>query len=164
MKHGKMILGELHADIPVIQGGMGVGISLSGLAGAVAAAGGIGIISTAQIGFREPDFDRDPIACNLRTIGKEIEKARQIARGGIVGVNIRYRLHYLRCRTAAGSARSCGRDGKRNARAQPPDNAGSDRVKSPCPVGRHEILDEKIRQKAGLSRGRGTVGRRTSGI
>lgn len=55
-------------------GGMGVGISLSGLAGAVAAAGGIGIISTAQIGFREPDFDRDPIACNLRTIGKEIEK------------------------------------------------------------------------------------------
>ena len=47
---------------------MGVGISLSGLAGAVAAAGGIGIISTAQIGFREPDFDRDPIACNLRTI------------------------------------------------------------------------------------------------
>ena len=46
MKHGKMILGELHADIPVIQGGMGVGISLSGLAGAVAAAGGIGIIST----------------------------------------------------------------------------------------------------------------------
>ena len=52
MKHGKMILGELHADIPVIQGGMGVGISLSGLAGAVAAAGGIGIISTAQIGFR----------------------------------------------------------------------------------------------------------------
>lgn len=77
MKHGKMILGELHADIPVIQGGMGVGISLSGLAGAVAAAGGIGIISTAQIGFREPDFDRDPIACNLRTIGKEIEQARQ---------------------------------------------------------------------------------------
>ena len=140
---------------------------------------GIGIISTAQIGFREPDFDRDPIACNLRTIGKEIEKARQIARGGIVGVNImvatqRYE-DYVRAAVLAGT--DCiisgaglpldlpgGRDGKRNARAQPPDNAGSDRVKSPCPVGRHEILDEKIRQKAGLSRGRGTVGRRTSGI
>ena len=107
MKHGKMILGELHADIPVIQGGMGVGISLSGLAGAVAAAGGIGIISTAQIGFREPDFDRDPIACNLRTIGKEIEKARQIARGGIVGVNImvatqRYE-DYVRAAVLAGT-------------------------------------------------------------
>jgi nitronate monooxygenase len=107
MKHGKMILGELHADIPVIQGGMGVGISLSGLAGAVAAAGGIGIISTAQIGFREPDFDRDPIACNLRTIGKEIEKARQTARGGIVGVNImvatqRYE-DYVRAAVLAGT-------------------------------------------------------------
>ena len=107
MKHGKMILGELHADIPVIQGGMGVGISLSGLAGAVAAAGGIGIISTAQIGFREPDFDRDPIACNLRTTGKEIEKARQIARGGIVGVNImvatqRYE-DYVRAAVLAGT-------------------------------------------------------------
>lgn len=103
----KMILGELHADIPVIQGGMGVGISLSGLAGAVAAAGGIGIISTAQIGFREPDFDRDPIACNLRTIGKEIEKARQTARGGIVGVNImvatqRYE-DYVRAAVLAGT-------------------------------------------------------------
>jgi nitronate monooxygenase len=107
MKHGKMILGELHADIPVIQGGMGVGISLSGLAGAVAAAGGIGIISTAQIGFREQDFDRDPIACNLRTIGKEIEKARQIAKGGIVGVNImvatqRYE-DYVRAAVLAGA-------------------------------------------------------------
>ena len=107
MKHGKMILGELHADIPVIQGGMGVGISLSGLAGAVAAAGGIGIISTAQIGFREPDFDRDPIACNLRTIGKEIEKARQIAKGGIVGVNImvatQHYEDYVRAAVQAGT-------------------------------------------------------------
>ena len=68
-------IGDLTAKLPIIQGGMGVGISLSSLAGAVAGAGGIGIISTAQIGFREPDFDRDPIACNLRTIGKEIEKA-----------------------------------------------------------------------------------------
>lgn len=71
-------IGELTAPVPVIQGGMGVGISLSGLAGAVAAEGGVGIISTAQIGFREPDFDEDPIGANLRAIGKEIEKAREI--------------------------------------------------------------------------------------
>ena len=44
-------IGNLVAKHPVIQGGMGVGISLSSLAGAVAKAGGIGIISTAQIGF-----------------------------------------------------------------------------------------------------------------
>ena len=67
MKHGKMILGELHADIPVIQGGMGVGISLSGLAGAVAAAGGIGIISTAQIvsGSRILTEIPSPVICTL---------------------------------------------------------------------------------------------------
>jgi len=81
-------IGALQARIPVIQGGMGVGVSLSGLAGAVAAAGGIGVISTAQIGFRDPDFFRNPIACNLKAVGEEIRKARQKAEGGIVGVNI----------------------------------------------------------------------------
>ena len=48
-----LVIGDLTAKYPVIQGGMGVGISLSSLAGAVAKAGGIGIISTAQIGFRD---------------------------------------------------------------------------------------------------------------
>lgn len=41
-------IGELTARIPIIQGGMGIGISLSGLAGAVAKEGGIGVISAAQ--------------------------------------------------------------------------------------------------------------------
>ena len=49
-------IGDLVLQRPVIQGGMGVGISLHKLAGAVAASGGMGLISTAQIGFREPDF------------------------------------------------------------------------------------------------------------
>lgn len=83
-----LVIGDLTAKIPVIQGGMGVGISLSNLAGAVAAEGGIGIISTAQIGYREPDFDEHPIEANLRAIGSEIAKARELARGGTVGVNI----------------------------------------------------------------------------
>ena len=52
-------MGNIEAKVPVIQGGMGIGISLGGLAGAVALEGGIGIISAAQIGFREPDFDSD---------------------------------------------------------------------------------------------------------
>lgn len=81
-------IGNLTARLPVIQGGMGVGVSLSGLAGAVAAEGGIGIISTAQIGFRESDFDCNPIAANLRAVGKEIKKAKELAKGGIIGVNI----------------------------------------------------------------------------
>lgn len=83
-----LVIGDLTAKVPVIQGGMGVGISLSQLAGAVAAQGGIGIISTAQIGYREPDFDMHPIEANLRAIGTEIRKAKEIAKGGIVGVNI----------------------------------------------------------------------------
>lgn len=81
-------IGELTARVPVIQGGMGVGVSLSSLAGAVAAEGGIGVLSTAQIGYREPNFDTDPIGANLRAIGTEIKKARELANGGILGVNI----------------------------------------------------------------------------
>lgn len=87
-KSKSLIIGDLKAGVPVIQGGMGVGISLSGLAGAVAAQGAIGIISTAQIGYREPDFDEHPIEANMRAIHKEIERAKEISGGGIVGVNI----------------------------------------------------------------------------
>ena len=89
-------IGELTARIPVIQGGMGVGISLSGLAGSVAACGGVGVISTAQIGYRDPEFEKDPIKTNLRVIGEEIQKARKIAKGGILGVNIMVALKHYR--------------------------------------------------------------------
>lgn len=81
-------IGDLTARFPVIQGGMGVGVSLSGLAGAVAAQGGIGIISTAQIGYREPDYQVNPHTANLRAVKKEIRRAKELAAGGIVGVNI----------------------------------------------------------------------------
>ena len=83
-----LVIGDLKAKVPLIQGGMGVGVSLSSLAGAVAAEGGIGVISTAQIGYREPDFDTDPIVANLRAVKSEIRKARQMAKDGILGVNI----------------------------------------------------------------------------
>lgn len=81
-------IGSLTAKIPIVQGGMGVGISLSSLAGAVAKEGGVGIISTAQIGYREPDFAKDSQAANLRAIGKEFMKAREIAPEGVIGFNI----------------------------------------------------------------------------
>ena len=81
-------IGESEAKIPLIQGGMGVGISLSGLAGAVALEGGIGVISTAQIGYKEPDWDRNPIEANLRAIKKEVKKAKEISQGGIIATNI----------------------------------------------------------------------------
>ena len=74
-------IGELTARIPVIQGGMGVGISLSGLAGSVAACGGVGVISTAQIGYRDPEFEKNPIKTNLRVIGEEIQKSQRNCQG-----------------------------------------------------------------------------------
>lgn len=81
-------IGDKTVRIPLIQGGMGVGISLGGLSGAVAAQGGVGIISTAQIGFREVDFDRNPGEANLRAIEQEMKRAREISPDGIIGYNI----------------------------------------------------------------------------
>lgn len=81
MERKPLVIGNLTARIPVIQGGMGVGISLSGLAGAVASCGGIGVISTAQIGYREADFARSPLEANLKAIKQEIERARGLAAG-----------------------------------------------------------------------------------
>lgn len=101
-----LVIGDLIAKVPVIQGGMGVGVSLSSLAGAVASAGGIGVISTAQIGYRETDFDTNPIGANLRAIGTETKKARQIAKDGILGINImvatRKYEEYVKAAVAAG--------------------------------------------------------------
>ena len=69
-------IGELTARRPIIQGGMGVGISLSGLASAVAREGGVGVISAAQPGFREPDFGTDTLGANLRALEREIRTAK----------------------------------------------------------------------------------------
>ena len=81
-------IGDKITRVPLIQGGMGVGISLGRLAGSVAKAGGVGIISTAQIGYREEDFDRNPVAANERAIAGEMKKARMISEDGIIGYNI----------------------------------------------------------------------------
>ena len=67
---------------------MGVGVSLSRLAGAVAREGGIGVISAAHPGFLEPDFETDTLGANLRALGAHIRKAKELAGGGIIGVNI----------------------------------------------------------------------------
>lgn len=88
MRMKPLVIGDLIARIPIVQGGMGVGVSRSNLAGAVAKEGGIGIISTAQIGYDEPDFYKHQIESNLQAIKKHIKKARELAAGGIIGVNI----------------------------------------------------------------------------
>lgn len=82
-----LTIGDLVAKLPIIQGGMGIGISLSGLASAVANEGGVGVISAAAIGMMEPDFSTNYLEANIRALKKEIRKARELTKG-IVGVNI----------------------------------------------------------------------------
>jgi len=95
MKRDPLIIGDLKAEIPIVQGGMGVGISLGKLAGTVAKEGGIGTISAAQIGFREEDFDTNTKEANKRAIHKEYNKAREIAPKGVIGFNIMVAMkHY----------------------------------------------------------------------
>lgn len=100
MNYKPLQIGNLIAERPIVQGGMGVGISLGNLAGAVAKEGGVGIISSAQIGFKEEDFENNPRLANKKAIKKEYEKARRISPNGIIGFNIMvalkdYREHVI---------------------------------------------------------------------
>jgi len=80
-------IGELRVKYPIVQGGMGVAISLAGLASAVANAGGIGVISAAGIGMREKDYAKNFREANLRALRQEIQKAKSLTTG-VLGVNI----------------------------------------------------------------------------
>ena len=83
IKLPKFKIGEL--EINLIQGGMGVGISLSGLAGAVANCGGAGIISSVGLGLLK--YSKNSVEYNKRALREEIEAARKISKG-VIGVNI----------------------------------------------------------------------------
>lgn len=87
MKLPALNFGSLKIKLPIIQGGMGVGISLSGLASAVAREGGVGVISAAFPGINEPDITTDSDAANIRVLKEEIRKAKKMT-NGILGVNI----------------------------------------------------------------------------
>jgi nitronate monooxygenase len=80
-------IGNIQVKLPIIQGGMGVAISLANLASAVANEGGIGVISAAAIGMREPDYIKNYREANKRALRKEIQKARSLT-NGVIGVNI----------------------------------------------------------------------------
>jgi len=80
-------IGDLAIAVPVIQGGMGVGISLSGLAAAVANEGGAGIISSAGLGLLYKDFSDNFLEASIHGLKEEIRKAREKTRG-VIGVNV----------------------------------------------------------------------------
>ena len=87
-------IGKKRLKKPLIQGGMGIGVSLSGLAGAVAKEGGAGTISAAQIGFLQPEFEQNPVLANLKAMEEELQKARKIAPDGILGFNIMVAMNH----------------------------------------------------------------------
>jgi nitronate monooxygenase len=120
MKMPELRIGHLISRLPIIQGGMGVGISMSGLASAVANAGGIGVIAGAMAGITEKDVSTNGKEANCRALSREIQKAKEKT-GGIIGVNImvalthfadlvktaiseKNRYHFCRCWTSHGFA------------------------------------------------------------
>ncbi len=83
-----MKIGNKNIDIPLIQGGMGVGVSLGRLAGSVAGCGAIGVISTAGIGFKQEGFWGNLPEANILGLKEEIRKAKEISKGiGMVAIN-----------------------------------------------------------------------------
>jgi nitronate monooxygenase len=94
MKMPELKIGHLISRLPIVQGGMGVGISMSGLASAVANAGGIGVIAGAMAGITEKDVSTNGIEANCRALSREIRKAREKTRG-IIGVNIMVALTHF---------------------------------------------------------------------
>ncbi|MFH2219172.1 MAG: nitronate monooxygenase family protein [Pseudomonadota bacterium] len=87
MELPELRIGHLVSKLPIIQGGMGVGISLSGLASAVANEGAIGVIATIMIGINEPDISTNSSHAHIKALKREIRKAKELSRG-ILGVNI----------------------------------------------------------------------------
>ncbi len=83
----KLNIGNLSVQVPIIQGGMGVGISLSGLASAVANEGGVGVISAAGLGLLYRNLSKDYLEASIMGLKEELKKAREKTKG-IIGVNI----------------------------------------------------------------------------
>lgn len=83
----KLSIGDFKIRVPIIQGGMGVGVSLSGLASAVANEGGVGVISSAGLGLLYNKISSDFLEASIYGLKEEIRLAREKTKG-IIGVNI----------------------------------------------------------------------------
>lgn len=80
-------IGKIEIKLPIIQGGMGVGVSLNGLASSVANEGGIGVISAAGLGLLYSQYKGSYAEKCIYGLQEEIRKAREKS-SGIIGVNI----------------------------------------------------------------------------
>ncbi|MFI3282570.1 MAG: nitronate monooxygenase family protein [Rikenellaceae bacterium] len=80
-------IGSLEINLPIVQGGMGVGISLSKLASAVANQGGVGVISSAGLGVIYNEHSKDYNEASIFGLKEELRKAREATKG-VIGVNV----------------------------------------------------------------------------
>jgi NAD(P)H-dependent flavin oxidoreductase YrpB (nitropropane dioxygenase family) len=80
-------IGNYAIPIPIIQGGMGVGISLSGMAAAVANEGGVGVISSAGLGLLYRNLAANYLEASIEGLKEELRKAREKTLG-VIGVNV----------------------------------------------------------------------------
>ncbi len=80
-------IGSHAIPVPIIQGGMGVGISLSGMAAAVANEGGVGVISSAGLGLLYRNMAADYLQASIEGLKEEIRKTREKTLG-VIGVNV----------------------------------------------------------------------------
>ena len=101
MKFPGLTIGNVHATTAIVQGGMGIGVSLSGLASAVANEGGIGVISAAGIGLMDHRSASDIPKAHRDALRREIRRARELS-DGVIGVNIMVALtNYTEMMTTA---------------------------------------------------------------
>ena len=138
-------------DVPVIQGGMGVGVSLSSLAGAVAANGACGVISSVNAGYDEQDFESSPFKANLRALDYHIKRAKQIAaestKKGLVAVNIMTAVsHYEEsCKTAVSAGADIIISGAGLPLNLPQFTKGTDTLAAPsCLLYTSDAADERL--------------------
>ena len=80
-------IGDIEIRLPIIQGGMGIGVSRASLASAVTNAGGLGVLSGAQIGYDEEDFANNPFEANINALKKYIKEAKEKTNNGPIGIN-----------------------------------------------------------------------------
>jgi NAD(P)H-dependent flavin oxidoreductase YrpB (nitropropane dioxygenase family) len=87
IKMNPLRIGNLCISIPIIQGGMGVGISMSGLAAAVTGQGGVGVISSAGLGVLYRNLSKDYLEASILGLKAELQKFREKTKG-VIGVNV----------------------------------------------------------------------------
>ncbi len=88
MKIPELKIRGLKPCLPIVQGGMGVGVSMWKLASAVANNGGVGVISGVEPGFSLSGYLRNKKEANKEALAYNINKARQASPSGVIGVNI----------------------------------------------------------------------------